>query len=131
MARFGWAALRIAYGGFFLAIGIYSFWLIATGAPNPFLAGEGPGPEFQRAMDATGVLTPLMLAMYVIGGLALIIERIAPFGIVVLAPFVAVISVYHLFLTGSVVWGLGWAIALALLAWRYRSAFAPLFNYRA
>jgi hypothetical protein len=64
-----------------------------------------------------------------VGGLALILHRTAPLGLVLLAPSVGVIFLFHLMLTGSVVWGTEWALGLVLLAWHYRSAYTALWNY--
>lgn len=120
-------ALRIVYGGFFAAIGFYGGWSMLSGKSNPFPPKPGPGAQFQDALLQTGFMIPLMLGSFVIGGLALISGRAAPLGIIILAPAVIVIAFYHVILPGgSRVWGLGWAVALVILAWHYRAAFRPL-----
>lgn len=129
IARFAWSALRIAYGGFFAVVGAWGAISLARGEGNPFVSGSGPGPDFQEAMEATGFLVPLMLAMFILGGLALAVRRTAPLGIILLAPFVAVIFFYHLLLGGSAAWAFGWASGLLLLAWHHRSAFVPLVTF--
>ncbi|MCA0911245.1 hypothetical protein [Qipengyuania gaetbuli] len=129
MTRLFWHVFRIAYGGFFAVIGAWGSVALFRGQGNPFLSGEGPGPDFQAAMEATGFLVPTMLGLFVVGGLALSIERTAPLGVILLAPFVTVIFFYHLLLGGSAIWGFGWAIGLVILAWRYRSGFGGLVNY--
>ncbi|MBY6217579.1 hypothetical protein [Qipengyuania aquimaris] len=67
--------------------------------------------------------------MFILGGLALAVKRTAPLGIIILAPFVAVIFFYHLLLGGSAAWATGWAGGLLLLAWHHRSAFVPLVTF--
>jgi hypothetical protein len=49
-------------------------------------------------------------------------------GLVLLAPSVAVILGFHLFLSGQYLWGPFVAAWFALLAWRYRRRFAPLWS---
>ena len=77
-------------------------------------------------MKATGFFNPLLMVDYALGGGALLFRRTAPLGLALLAPSVGVIFLFHLKLTGNVAWGGGWALAWALLAWRYRAGFTGL-----
>ena len=127
----GIAAFRIAYGGFFLVTSLIAIRSLVRGMGNPFVPDlSGVAEQFQAAMASTGFLVPIMLGCFAIGGLALLFHRTAPLGIVLLAPFIVVIFFYHLMLTGNWPWGTIWAAGLALLAWRYRRAFVPLWSYR-
>lgn len=123
-----WRIARWLYGGYF----IYTAVMIGR---TLLIGGKGvpqPTPEakaFYDALHATGFLYPLMGITYGVGGLALLLNRTAPLGLVLLAPSVAVIFLFHLMLTGNVVWGTEWACALVLLAWHYRAAFTSLWNY--
>lgn len=127
--RLAISVFRIAYGGFFLVVGLYGGYSVFSGGGNPFAPDPGPAADFQNALEATGFVVPLMLACYVIGGTALLFSRTAPLGIILLAPFVAVIVFYHLFLGGSALWAGLWGAGLLLLAWRYRDAFTPLVRF--
>ncbi len=100
-----------------------------AGQGNPFAGEPGPGADFQNALEASGFIVPVMLTCYVLGGAALLFSRTAPLGIVLLAPFVAVIFFYHILLGGSALWALFWAAGLLLLAWRYRDAFKALVSF--
>lgn len=120
---------RIAYGAFFLVVGLYGGFELLSGRGNPFAPEPGPGADFQKALEATGFLVPAMLACFLIGGAALMFKRTSPLGIVILAPFVFVIFFYHLLLGGSAAWAAFWAAGLLILAWRFRSAFRPLVTY--
>ena len=131
ISNIAFAILRFAYGGFFAAISAFSIFSLVQGRGNPFLPElSGIAAQFQVAMEATGFLVPIMLACFLVGGIALFFHRTAPLGIALLAPFVIVIFFYHLMLTGNWPWGTIWAAGLAILAWRYRRAFVPLWNYR-
>lgn len=127
--RLSISVFRVAYGAFYLAVGLYGGFSLLAGRGNPFTVEAGPGADFQDALQATGFIIPLMLTCYVIGGAALLFNRTAPLGIIVLAPFVVVIFSYHVLLGGSVWWAVLWATGLMLLAWRYRDAFVPLVNF--
>lgn len=127
--RLAFSVLRIAYGGFFIFVGLYGGYSILAGRGNPFTVEPGPGADFQSALEATGFVVPVMLTCYVLGGAALLSSRTAPLGIVVLAPFVTVIFFYHVLLGGSVLWAVFWAAGLLLLAWRFRDAFRGLVSY--
>ena len=126
MARLIMAAFRMAYGGFFVAVGLYGGVSLLSGDGNPFDVQPGPGADFQAALEGTGFVVPVMLLCFVIGGAALLRNRTAPLGIIVLAPFVVVIFLYHLLPGGNAPWGAFWAAGLLLLAWRYRKAFKTL-----
>lgn len=123
-----WRIARWLYGGYF----IYTAVMIGR---TLWIGGEGvqqPTPEakaFYEALHATGFLYPMMGFTFGAGGLALILDRTAPLGLVLLAPSVGVIFFFHLMLTGRIVWGTEWALGLVLLAWHYRSAFTALWNY--
>lgn len=123
-----WRVARWLYGGYF----IYTAVMIAR---TIWMGGKGvqqATPEakaFYEALHATGFLYPLMGATFAMGGLALLLQRTAPLGIVVLAPSVGVIFLFHLLLTGNLVWGTEWALGLVLLAWHYRDAYTRLWNY--
>ncbi|GGD45889.1 hypothetical protein [Croceicoccus pelagius] len=63
-------ALRFGYGGFFAVIGIYDGWSMPCEKGNRFPPKTGPGAQFEDVLSHIGFVTPLMLASFVIGGLA-------------------------------------------------------------
>jgi hypothetical protein len=83
----------------------------------------------EKAMAETGFMNPLLCLACLVGGGALAFRRTAPLGIVVLAPLVIIIFCFHLVITKSYFWGSLNLIWLAALAWLYRRAFEPLWNY--
>lgn len=117
---------RIGYGGFFVIVGLYGSYSLFSGGGNPFDVEAGPGADFQRALEETGFVVPVMLACFIIGGSALFLSRTAPLGIVTLAPFVVVIFGYHVLLGGSVVWALFWAAGLLFIAYMFRARLGAL-----
>jgi hypothetical protein len=84
---------------------------------------------FQKALTESHFMDPLLAFACLLGGGALLLRRTTPLGIVVLAPLVIVIFLFHLILTGNWIWGtlnLGWFTGLA---WYCRRAFTSLWNY--
>ena len=118
---------------------IFSLWYLVTGATwlVTHAIGRGtahhevtPGAAaFQVALAQSQFMEPLIALTCLVGGAALLFRRTSPLGIVILAPVVAVIFIFHLVLTGNWVWGtvnLGW---FAALAWSCRRAFTALWQY--
>jgi hypothetical protein len=115
-----WAILRVAYGLFFLATGLFIVVATTTGMLAAPVQPTASAQALTDALDASGFMDPLLAAAYVAGGGALLFNRSAPLGIVVLAGPVAVILFFHLTLSGQYIWGPLVAAALAALAWHYR-----------
>src|SRR3546814_16941291 len=61
--------------------------------------------DFASALDRTGFMNPLIIGTMLMGGAALLFERSAPVGLLLLGPSVAVIAGFLWFLTGKLVWG--------------------------
>jgi hypothetical protein len=123
-----WRGARWLYGGYFLFVAVMVGRMLWFGAPGPH-QGTPAARAFTDAMNATGFFQPLLMVDYALGGAALLFRRTAPLGVALLGPTVAVIFLFHLRLTGNVAWGGGWALGLALLAWRYRAGFTGLWTY--
>ena len=127
----GWAKsiFRIGYGAFFVIVGLYGSYSLLSGGGNPFDVQPGPGADFQRALDETRFVVPVMLTCFILGGSALFSNRTAPLGIVILAPFVVVIFGYHVLLGGSVSWATFWAGGLIFLAYVFRARLGVLAGF--
>jgi uncharacterized membrane protein YphA (DoxX/SURF4 family) len=99
-----------------------------------FLPTPPPPPRaaaFAGALFASGYLFPLLKAIEVVAGIALLSGRLVPLALAVMAPIVINILGYHLFLAPD-----GLPIPLAILAAElylartYRAAFAPMLRWR-
>lgn len=82
--------------------------------------------DFALALDRTGFMNPLIIVSMLVGGAALLVDRTAPVGLILLVPSVVVIACFHWFLTGKYLWGSIWPLWLALLIWRYWPVFSRL-----
>src|SRR5579863_10546283 len=115
---------RILLGLVFFVFGLNGFLQFMPNPPPTPAAGA-----FFGALIATHYMFTLIFAPQVIGGALLLIGVAVPFALVILAPVVANILCFHIFLSPDL---LPVALVVAafelLLAWYYRAAFAPLFS---
>lgn len=114
---------RLAFGLIFVVFGLDYFltFLPALGDPSP------QGMAFLEAIMATGYLFPLIKAIEIGAGLLLLSGWRAPLGLVLLAPIVLNIALYHLMLDRTGLWlGLTVAVLEAFLLWAFRDCFRPL-----
>ena len=121
-------AARCIFGIFYAANGlaITAYLIFDFGLPP-----KHPKPAvnaFAEALIQSGIIGPLLAMTYIFGGLALLRDRTAPLGIVLLAPAVSVIFCFHIFLSGSWIWGTLNLLWLSALAYVYRESFTPLWN---
>lgn len=103
-------------------------WLaILHKGPNP------PMPEaaltFVSALMKSGYMMQLVWGIQILSGVLLLLGIFVPFALILLAPILVNIFLFHLFLNSS---GLIMAVILCALevivAWQYRRAFQPLFT---
>lgn len=129
--RFATPILRWLYGLFYTYVG--ASWLAHKALGKPWVTPPEPplADAITTAFTASGVVDPLIAATCLAGGALLLVRRTTPLGIVILAPLVSGILVFHVFLTGGWVWGTAHFGLLATLAWLHRSAFRPLWSYPA
>jgi len=113
-----------------LALGLLVFGL------NKFI-GFMPVPElpehagnFMQSLQATGYVLPLVGAFEVFIGLLLLINKWAPFALLLLAPITVNIVLFHLFLDLP---GIGGALVVTainiVLIYKYWKVYRPLFQY--
>lgn len=121
MARGVEIAVRVLMGGLFVFSG---FNKLIPFSPMPPL--DPRAAAFIGALAATGYMMPLLGAVEVIFGGALIAGRFVPLSLVVLAPLVVNIALFHTVLAPALPVVIFLLAAEAYLAWRYRGAFAPL-----
>jgi len=106
---------------------------------NGFLHFIPMGAMNERAMDImmayvrTGYFLPFLAASQVIGGLMLLSGFFVPLGLLILAPIIANIVLFHLFLTPGPKELILPAVLVALglfLAKKYSAVFAPILKPR-
>jgi len=116
--------LRSLLGLAFLVFGLNKFLHFI---PNP---SEPPAAmEFFGALFKTGYFLPLLATTEVVSGALLLSGMMVPFALVLLAPVIINIFMFHLFLApgGLPIAGIFVALEVAL-AWLHREAYVPLFS---
>jgi putative oxidoreductase len=110
-----------------LAFGVLPLMAIFHLMPTP--PQPPPAADFAAAMMKTGYLLYLVWATEILAGVLILVGVFVPFALVLLAPVLVNIVLFHVFLDRN---GLLMALFLALLAivvaWQHRDAFRPLFG---
>jgi hypothetical protein len=121
LSRFLPTAARIGLGLAFLVFGANGFLHFL---PNPEV--PAPAGAFLGALGATGYMFPLIKGTEVVAGALLLGGRFVPLALVLLAPILVNIALFHAVLAP----GLGLVAVLLtaeiFLAWSYRDAFRPI-----
>jgi putative oxidoreductase len=116
--------LRSLLGLIFLVFGLNFFLHFIPNPPEPPAAAD-----FFGALFRTGYFLPLLGATQVVSGILLLTGMMVPFALVLIAPVIVHIIMFHLFLAPA-----GLPVALVVMAleiilvWMHRAAFAPLFS---
>jgi hypothetical protein len=120
---------RVVLGIIFLAGAIDGFAFILTGAHLLHPPTSERGLELEAALKATGFFWPTMKVIELIGALCLLANRAPAFGLAILAPIMAVVVLFHVFLNPQ---GIPMAAVLvvcgALLLRAYAPRYAALFT---
>lgn len=109
-------------------MGLAILWWLLTGVGNPFTQPNPEAQAFTDALTRSRIVDPLLAISYAVGGAALLRDRTAPLGLVVLAPSVTMIMLFHFVLSGQ--WPIGLVVGLvcAVLAFGYRRRLAALWT---
>src|SRR4051812_31925322 len=126
--RLFWTVLRSLYGLFFLLTGAWIILSVTTGLVSPPPQPSARAAAFMQALSASGFMDPLLALSFVLGGGSLLVRRTAPLGLVILAPAVAVILLFHLFLSHQLLVGIVVAGILLALMWQERARLACLWS---
>jgi hypothetical protein len=129
LAIWFWRLLRWLYAAYFMYVGFIVLGKLLRGGVIHIHEPNAAAQAFSDALGASGFMHPTLAVCYLGGGAALLFHRTAPLGLAILGPPVVIILLFHIFLTGMILWGMGWAAAWLLMAWRYRNAFVPLISY--
>jgi uncharacterized membrane protein YphA (DoxX/SURF4 family) len=121
---------RVLLGLVFFAFGLDGF-LHFVPQPDPSTMPPG-SVALAGALMASGYMFPLIKGTEVLVGALLLANRFVPLALVLLAPVMVNIVLFHAFLAPS---GIGMAIVLValqvFLAWTHRHAYRPLLTARA
>lgn len=124
-----WRVLRYLYAAYYLLVGVYLALSLVGIISPPHPNVSGASAAFQDALGKTGFMFPLLAFTYVASACALLFRRTAPLGLVLLAPVAVIIFFTDMLLDTAWLFGTLNALALAALAWHFRSAYRPLFSY--
>lgn len=117
--------LRLLMGLIFVVFGLNGFFNFIQPPPP-----TEQGMAFLGALFATGYMFPLIKIIEIVGGVALLTGRFVPLALIVLAPIVVNIGLYHTILdfgSGSV---MAYFLVFASLAvaHSYKSSFKAVLN---
>jgi len=126
-----WNTLRWVYASYYLLAGIALYLSILGLIPGLGEIDFGKGINgLLAAMAKTGFALGALGATYAVSGLLMLNNKTAHLGIITLAPTVVMIFLTHWFAEGGYPpWGSLHFLVLLALAWRYRLAYAPLFDF--
>ncbi|HEY8427666.1 MAG TPA: DoxX family membrane protein [Sandaracinaceae bacterium] len=120
-------AARVLLGLVFVVFGLNGF---LGFLPAPEL--PGPAGAFVGALAATGYMIPLIKGTEVVAGALLLANRFTPLALVVLAPVIVNIVLFHGVLAPEGMAMPLFVLALELyLAWSYRDAFRGVLSAKA
>lgn len=120
-------AARILLGLVFFVFGLNGFLQFIPQPPLPEPAGA-----FMGALAATGYMFPLIKGTEIVAGLLLLSGRFVPLALVLLAPVIVNIVLFHVVLApGSMIMVVLLVALEGYLAWAYRDAFAGVLQARA
>ena len=125
----GWRLARYGFAAYFAFVGVAVLLFEAGLVPAPKLETEPRASAFLLAMTATGYVNALLAISFLAAAAAVLAERTTPLGLAIVAPSIAGIFLFHLLLSGKLLWGGLWLLWWLALAWRYRAGFAGLWNY--
>jgi uncharacterized membrane protein YphA (DoxX/SURF4 family) len=118
---------RIVLGLVFFVFGLNGFLQFLPQPPLPAPAGA-----FMGALAATGYMFPLIKGTEVVAGLLLLGGRFVPLALVLLAPVIVNIALFHVVLApGSMIMVVLLLALEGYLAWTYRGAFAGVLQAHA
>lgn len=115
-------ALAVVYGLFWLVFGLNGFLHFF-----PVSAPSGRAAEFMQALERAGYAMPAVYGLQMATGAMLLTGRFVPFALALLAPVIANILLYDLFLNQSgLVTGCIITVLYCVLLFRHRHEFIPL-----
>jgi uncharacterized membrane protein YphA (DoxX/SURF4 family) len=119
---------RMLLGLVFLVFGLNGFFHFI---PQPKDGMPAGARDFLGALTRTNYMIPLIFATQTVGGALLLINCFVPLALILLAPVVVNIILFHLYLAPSGIPVAVVVVAIELfLAWSYRGAFRSMLAFR-
>ena len=120
-------AARIIFGLIFLIFGLNGlFHFMPTPPPTP------EAGAFLGALFKSGYIFPIVTAVKIFVGVALLSNVLVPFALVVLTPIMVVINLHHVFLDpATLAMPIVLAAIQAYLVYAYRAHYKQLFTIKA
>ncbi len=128
LAVWGPRVARVLLGLVFFAFGLNYFVPFIPMPPPPT---DAAALSFLGGLEASRYVMPIVKAIEVIAGLALLTGRFVPMALVLLAPIIVNIVAIHTVLLPSYGMPITLTVLELYLAWSYREAFAPLLRAKA
>ena len=116
---------RVVLGTLFLVASIDGFFYIVSGSHLIHPPTSASGLALEDALKASGFFWPFLKTVELVGALCLLTNRAPAFGLVLLAPIMAVIVLFHLVLNPG---GLPMAVLLVVCGGLLLRANAPRFS---
>jgi uncharacterized membrane protein YphA (DoxX/SURF4 family) len=118
---------RILLALLFLVSGIDGFAWMLTGQNLIHPPTSEAGLRFEAALQESGFIWPLMKAIDLVAGLALLFNRAPAAALLLLLPIITVIVLFHIVLNpGGIPVAAVVAVLTAMLLFAYRDRYAPL-----
>lgn len=118
--------IRILFGLIFFVFGLNGFLDFLPKTPPP----QGVAGEYIATLIKTGYFWPLLKACETVCGLAILIDFFVPLALVVIAPVVVHIFLFHIFLSPPLGLGLFLLVSNLYLGWAYRHSFSGVLKPR-
>lgn len=116
--------LRILFATMLLIFGFNTFLQFM-----PIPEFPEPAMNFVNASFEAGFVFPFFGIIQILAGLSLLLNKFVPLSILLLAPFVITIILFHIFLDLSTIAGIiPHTFFLVYFAYQNRSAYSPLFQ---
>ncbi|NBX16684.1 MAG: DoxX family membrane protein [Proteobacteria bacterium] len=119
-------AVRIILGLIFVVFGINYFYEFLPPQPPP----QGIAGEYISALLKTGYFFPVLKVCEISCGIALVTGFFVPLALVVIAPVIVQINLFHFFLSPPVSLAVTLLVMGLFLGWAYRKSYVEILKPR-
>lgn len=118
--------VRILFGLIFVVFGINYFFEFLPPQPAP----QGIAGEYISALLKTGYFFPVLKVCEISCGIALATGFFVPLALIVIAPIVVQIFLFHIFLAPPISLGVTLLLMGLFLGWAYRKSYAEILKMK-